>query len=56
MCNGSIVKTFKLSKLVRICEDGRLVYQNKKDVPEAVLRAAERKTKKKGGETVFSSS
>ena len=50
VCNGSIVKTFKFSKLVRICQDGKLSYKKSKDVPDAVFRAAERKTSKKGEE------
>ena len=48
VCNGSIVTTLKYTKLVRVCQDGKLKYKPIKDVSDAALRAAESKTKNKG--------
>eukprot|EP00090_Calanus_glacialis_P012295 TRINITY_DN20793_c0_g1_i1.p1 TRINITY_DN20793_c0_g1~~TRINITY_DN20793_c0_g1_i1.p1 ORF type:complete len:137 (-),score=31.28 TRINITY_DN20793_c0_g1_i1:205-615(-) len=38
VCSGSIVKTFKYSKLVRVCDRGVLRYKQSKDVKDAPRR------------------
>ena len=42
------MKTYRYSKLARVCEAGVLRYTRLKDLPKTALRAAQRKTSKKG--------
>ena len=58
VCNGAIVKTFRLSSLVRVCQEGKLVVRKTSDITAAEFKYSQRISGKRGnvwssGERVF---